>query len=1215
MHILYLEDNPLDADLVMAELSRSTASITTELVTTHAQAVARLSLCTPEQPTYDLVLTDLRLPDGNGLSLVPLIHEHRLNMAVVVLLGAGRDDMVISVLKAGASDYVVKQPGYATRLPAALTAALLRHQAEAARQIRTLNVFYVDHRVTDIKLTRQHFARFAPHVHLEAANLLGNEVLAKLPQSGECDVLLLDYHLPVTNGLDLLKGLQQTPQRDLPVVLLAEPGHEEIGLQALHLGAMDYIVKHAGYLHKLPMVVEHVFERARLVREQTALKASEAYFRSVVENAADVITVMNADGVVHYQSPSSEAVLGYRPDELVSTDGFRLMHPKDAITARQAFETALLNPGMASPIGEVRLQHKDGSWRVLDGTGKCHVVNEADWKLVVVNWHDVTARKQAEEVLGTTKTYVENLIESASAMVIGLDADGAIQIFNEAASAITGYRREDLSGQPWLEVLMPKDRYPEAWAEYPALGSAWPRSLECPVLTKAGEECYIAWQTNEIREQGQLVQTVLFGMDVTERKRAEAKLADQEKRFRALVERSEDAIALVSVEGDLLYQSPAAGRILGLRGEAWLGRKILDLIHPDDLPAYQTLLGQLAEKPAGGAHGQFRFRHQDGAWRWIELAASDWPADSNAQAIVVNYRDVTEAVMRERELEAMVSVSRALRIAQNRKELAMVILDQVRALLGAEAAALVLRDPMTGELILDCGCGLAKAEAGQALLGGRQIFDAVLASGQPYVANDRAVGGAVAQVELFDAHLTTVAGIPLAAQKQPPLGTLWLGRQAPMGEAEMRLFTAIGSLAANALHRATRHEETAEYARQMALATQVGHALAETFDLSRIYPCLGQAVRDLFPDICGVFVSLFDGARNLTSCAYAFSDGEVIPSSEFPPVSLGLSGKGPLSEAMMSRRPVITDRSRSRNQSGTGGLSSLRIAKPPAQAGLYVPMLTQGQAIGVIQVQSCTPNRFSQTEAEVLLLLGSTAAAAIENARLFQTTRRQRDELSIVSQVVLVAGEPEPFDGAVARATEALKLVWPKTSSLGFMFVDEAGSQLRLHASYLGASAGTPPIPLGQGLVGWVAREQKPVRAGNVLADRRYVPITLSTRSQMAAPLVAGGRVVGVINVESPQLDTFSGDDLLLLTTLAEKLSLLFEKSRQESRLAANVEVLQQQVKDYVAQLEAAKADLQQAKRETEQAEQMRKEFLGRLNRVLHAAQSPGGPGPAPGKS
>jgi signal transduction histidine kinase len=103
----------------------------------------------------------------------------------------------------------------------------------------------------------------------------------------------------------------------------------------------------------------------------------------------------------------------------------------------------------------------------------------------------------------------------------------------------------------------------------------------------------------------------------------------------------------------------------------------------------------------------------------------------------------------------------------------------------------------------------------------------------------------------------------------------------------------------------------------------------------------------------------------------------------------------------------------------------------------------------------------------------------------------------------------------------------------------------------------------------------------------------------MAAPLVVEGCAIGVINVESPQLDAFSGEDLLLLTALTEKLSLLFEKSKLEGKLASHVMALQAQVSEYVAQLEAANTELQQARQETALANQMRQEFLARLSQAL----------------
>ena len=186
-----------------------------------------------------------------------------------------------------------------------------------------------------------------------------------------------------------------------------------------------------------------------------------------------------------------------------------------------------------------------------------------------------------------------------------------------------------------------------------------------------------------------------------------------------------------------------------------------------------------------------------------------------------------------------------------------------------------------------------------------------------------------------------------------------------------------------------------------------------------------------------------------------------------PRIPLSLPGRGPQSEAFHGRRPVIINNLRERRGQVTG--KTLAALEPEAlpQSSLYVPLLVQGKVVGVVQVQSDTPNRFSQADAEVLMLIGNTAAAAIDNAHLFQTTRRQLDELSLVSRVALATASREPFDQAVAQATEALKQLWPRTSALGFLFMDPAAPELRLHPSYQGMSADTAlPLPLHQGLVG-----------------------------------------------------------------------------------------------------------------------------------------------------
>ena len=145
MNILYLEDDPQDADLATRAL-KQTPQLKIEVVGTLGTARARLR--SPQQ--VDVVLTDMRLPDGNGLDFLAEIRAQELPLAVVVLTGAGDQESAITALRAGADDYVVKRGDYLERLPATLRSALEHFKVNAAR--RRLRVLYAEHHATDIDL-------------------------------------------------------------------------------------------------------------------------------------------------------------------------------------------------------------------------------------------------------------------------------------------------------------------------------------------------------------------------------------------------------------------------------------------------------------------------------------------------------------------------------------------------------------------------------------------------------------------------------------------------------------------------------------------------------------------------------------------------------------------------------------------------------------------------------------------------------------------------------------------------------------------------------------------------------------------------------------------------------------------------------------------------------------------------------------------------------
>jgi diguanylate cyclase (GGDEF)-like protein/PAS domain S-box-containing protein len=140
--------------------------------------------------------------------------------------------------------------------------------------------------------------------------------------------------------------------------------------------------------------IQDVTERKKF---EKGIIESEERFRSLVQYSSDIITILDADGTVHYVSPAVERVTGYKPEEQVGTNAFDTVHADDRDRALDTFAEVLKRPGLHPPL-EFRVPHKDGSWRYLE-----HVVNnlldDPAVRGVVVNSWDVTQRNAMEEQL------------------------------------------------------------------------------------------------------------------------------------------------------------------------------------------------------------------------------------------------------------------------------------------------------------------------------------------------------------------------------------------------------------------------------------------------------------------------------------------------------------------------------------------------------------------------------------------------------------------------------------------------------------------------------------------------------------------------------------------------------------------------------------------------------------------------------------------------
>ncbi len=149
-----------------------------------------------------------------------------------------------------------------------------------------------------------------------------------------------------------------------------------------------------------------------------ALQRSEQYFRSLIEHATDIITVLNEDGTVRYDSPSTLAVLGYDPEELVGSKIFERVHAEDAARAVDVFGHALQTDGFIGST-EGRMHHRDGSWRVFEATVS-NLLRDPLVRGLVVNSHDITERKRDEVELQQAKQAAEAANRAKSEFVANM---------------------------------------------------------------------------------------------------------------------------------------------------------------------------------------------------------------------------------------------------------------------------------------------------------------------------------------------------------------------------------------------------------------------------------------------------------------------------------------------------------------------------------------------------------------------------------------------------------------------------------------------------------------------------------------------------------------------------------------------------------------------------------------------------------------------------
>lgn len=261
--------------------------------------------------------------------------------------------------------------------------------------------------------------------------------------------------------------------------------------------------------------------------------------------------------------------------------------------------------------------------------------------------HELEHEQDIVRIREESRQRFQAVVETAADAMITMDDQGTILGWNAAAEATFRWSRVEVLGRS-ARMLLPESALSTYEAELaslrtdgrtPLAGAATGLQAShrlghtIPVEVSLGH-----WDHDSARRYTAVVR------DVSERQRNEVALAQSEARFRSLIQNASEIVTILDGTGVITYESPALTRLLGWLPDDVIGTSALDYVHPHDAALVVNALTELARLPcrSQGPYIAFRFRHQDGSWRWLEALGTNLLDDEAVGGIVVNSRDVTD---------------------------------------------------------------------------------------------------------------------------------------------------------------------------------------------------------------------------------------------------------------------------------------------------------------------------------------------------------------------------------------------------------------------------------------------------------------------------------------------------------------------------------------------------------------------------------------------
>jgi len=390
-------------------------------------------------------------------------------------------------------------------------------------------------------------------------------------------------------------------------------------------------------------------------------------------------------------------------------------------------------------------------------------------------------------------------------------------------------------------------------------------------------------------------------------------------------------------------------------------------------------------------------------------------------------------------------------------------------------------------------------------------------------------------------------GVPLLAQGDA-IGALIvqdLENEHSFNDDDLRFMISVASQVSGAIYNTRVLNDSKQTALQFETAAEIARDISSSLNLDELLEKAVSLIRSRF-NFYHASVFLKDSTGEYVVVREATGDaGAQLKRSGF---KLGIGSKSIVGfVAGNGEQLIVNDTTRDATYYPNPLL-------PDTRAEAALPLRVGDHIVGVLDVQSTSPYAFAEDNLRTLQILADQLGIAVVNTELFAETQEHLAQHRLLHHITTTAASGTTLDEALESAVNGLQVTLGG-DRVTILLADREKKILEVKAA-----VGYAPeifelkVPVGNGVTGWVAAHRRSLRVNNVKEDTRYIEGSINTRSELAIPMIYRSELLGVLNVESEQLNAYTESDEELLGTLGGSLAAIIANARLLEQIRAQAE-------------------------------------------------------------